>query len=263
MVHNELSLEGRVALVTGGGRGIGRAISVALGRRGAAVAVNWRRDEAAAAETLALLHAMGVSAVSVQGAVDDYDRHASLVREVEGRLGAVGILVHNGGVGSRGDYVIDTPIEDVERLFRVHAAGPHALTREVLPGMRQLDRGDIIFISSVAAHVLTAGGGPYNMAKSASDALAHTLAKEEAQNGIRVNIVAPGLVATEMGDRLMRGLTQGEVRQASDLDDTSPFGHVCRPEEIADAVAFFASAQAGYVTGQKLVVDGGAYPLRA
>ncbi|WP_332642204.1 SDR family NAD(P)-dependent oxidoreductase [Aeromicrobium sp.] len=251
-----------MALVTGGGRGIGQAISLALGRAGAAVAVNWRRDEESATKTLSLLEEMGARAIIVQGSIDDYARHASLVAEVEEQLGPIGILVHNGGVGSRGDLVIDTDVADVERLFRVHGAGPHSLTRHVLPGMRTQERGDIVMISSVAAHVLTPGGGPYNMAKAALEALAHTLSKEEIDHGIRVNIVAPGFVATEMGDRLIRGLSKGEVADASEPGASEIMGHVCQPEEIADAVTFFVSPQSGYITGQKLIVDGGSYPHR-
>lgn len=254
-------LAGRVALVTGGGRGIGRAISLTLADRGAAVAINWRKDEESALETLEAVRALGVPAVMVQGSVDDQERHASLVAEVTDELGPIDILVHNAGIASRGSTVENTQTEEVERVLRVHAIGPHGLTRHVLPGMRAADRGDIVFLSSVAAHVLPAGGAPYNMGKAASDGLAYTLAKEEAAHGIRVNIVAPGLVTTEMGDRLMRGLTAGAVQHASEIDDASPFGHVCRPEEVADAVAFLVSTT--YVTGQKIAVDGGSYPFRA
>jgi NAD(P)-dependent dehydrogenase (short-subunit alcohol dehydrogenase family) len=100
------------------------------------------------------------------------------------------------------------------------------------------------------------------MAKAAAEALAHTLAKEEAANGIHVNIVAPGLVASEMGNRLTAARSGGDVRRADELDDQSPYGHVCRPEEVADVVRFLVSAKAGYLTGQRIVIDGGANPHR-
>ncbi|MGV9665920.1 SDR family NAD(P)-dependent oxidoreductase [Nocardia niigatensis] len=255
-------LAGRVALVTGGGRGIGRAISLALAARGATVAVNWARDEQSAKNTVAELNSLGATALAVHGPVGDPEAVTAMVDHVTSEFGAIGILVHNGGIASRGRPVSDTDPAEVERLLRVQAIGPHHLSKLVLPGMRTCERGDIIMISSVAAHALGAAGAPYNMAKAALEALAHTLAKEESANGIHVNIVAPGLVASEMGDRLTAALSGGAHRHAADLDATSPFGHVCRPEEVADIVSFLVSPAAGYLTGQRIVVDGGAYPYR-
>ncbi|MFE3057046.1 SDR family NAD(P)-dependent oxidoreductase [Nocardia sp. NPDC059239] len=255
-------LAGRVALVTGGGRGIGRAISHALAARGAMVAVNWVRHEQSAKDTVAELHSLGATALAVHAPVDDPVAVTAMVDRVTGELGPISILVHNGGVASRGRLVSDTDPAEVERLLRIQAIGPHHLTKLVLPGMRTCERGDIIMISSVAAHALGAAGAPYNMAKAALEALAHTLAKEESPNGIHVNIVAPGLVASDMGDRLTAAMSGGIHRHAADLDATSPFGHVCRPEEVADVVAFLVSPAAGYLTGQRIVIDGGAYPYR-
>jgi len=259
---DEDSLSGRTALVTGGGRGIGRAISLALAARGAAVAVNWARDEGAAQAAVDEIRAVGGAALAVHGSIDDIDAHQPMVDAIVAELGPISILVHNGGIASRGRSVADTSAEEVERLLRIQAVGPHHLTGLVLPGMRSEPRGDIVMISSVAAHTLGAGGAPYNMAKAALEALAHTLAKEEVRHGIHVNIVAPGLVATDMGDRLTKAVTRGSYEKATDLDDTSPFGQVCRPEDIADVVLYLTSAGAGYLTGQRITVDGGANAYR-
>jgi 3-oxoacyl-[acyl-carrier protein] reductase len=262
-LHAAAPLAGRVALVTGGGRGIGRATSLALADAGAAVAVNYRRDAAAAGEVVEAIVSGGGRAIAVQASIDDEAGHAPMVERIVAELGPISILVHNGGIASRGLPVSETTTEELLRVLAVHAVGPHALCRLVVPGMRELERGDVVMISSVAAHMLAANGAPYNMGKLALEALAHTLAKEEAAHGIHVNIVAPGLVASEMGDRLVKATTGGRAETAADLDAESPFGHVCRPSEIADVVRFLVSPQAGYLTGQRIVVDGGAHPHRA
>lgn len=250
-----MSLAGRVALVTGGGRGIGRAICVALAEDGADVAVNYRKDEAAAKETVAAVEALGRRAHAYAAAVDDLDACRSMVAAVERDLGPVGILVNNAGIASRGQSVKNTDPTELERVVRIHALAPHALCGMVLPGMRGLERGDIIMISSAATLYNGPGGAPYNMGKAAMEALAYTLAKEERPHGIRVNVVAPGLVETEMGRRLMKA-TAG-VDDLRQLDAQMPFGRVCQPEDVAGVVRFLVSEGASYVTGQRLYVHGG------
>ena len=248
-------MQGRVALITGGGRGVGRAISLALAADGAAVAVNYRRDQAAADDTVAEIRAAGGTAVAYGASVDDYDQNAAMVAEVEADLGAIGILVHNAGIASRGMSVVDTEPDELRRVMATHALGPHYLSRLAIPKMRTLDRGDVVMISSVATRGLSANGAPYNMGKTALEALAVTLSREERNNGIRVNIVAPGLVETEMGRRLMKA-TAG-VTDLRTLDSASPFGRVCQPEDVANVVRFLVSEQNTYVTGQKIYCDGG------
>jgi NAD(P)-dependent dehydrogenase (short-subunit alcohol dehydrogenase family) len=225
--------------------------------------VNYARDDAAAKDTVAAIEAAGGWAIAVQAAVEDADADREMVERVSGELGPISILVNNGGIASRGRSVADTDPAEVVRLLGIHAVGPHHLCRLVVPQMREQERGDVVMISSVAAHGLGANGAPYNMGKAALEALAHTLAKEELRHGIHVNIVAPGLVATDMGDRLTKALSGGAAQKAADLDARSPFGHGCRPEEIADVVAFLVGPQAGYVTGQRICVDGGSSPHRA
>jgi NAD(P)-dependent dehydrogenase (short-subunit alcohol dehydrogenase family) len=246
-------LEGRVALVTGGGRGIGAAICLGLAADGADVAVNYRRSADAAAEVVAAIEALGRRAVAVQAAVDDPEADEAMVAEAVDALGGLDLLVHNAGVASRGSAVADTHPDEVLRLLNIHAIGPHHLTRLALPHIRRADRGDIVFISSIATREPAPNGAPYNMAKSAMEALAFSLAKEEQRHGIHVNVVAPGLVHTEMGRRLV----QSWGADIDELDPTMPFGRVCRPEDVADVVRYLVSPAAGYVTGQRLYVDGG------
>jgi NAD(P)-dependent dehydrogenase (short-subunit alcohol dehydrogenase family) len=251
-----MKLSGRVALISGGGRGIGRAVSLALAEDGAAVAVNYRRDEQAALETLSAIEELGGKAKAYQASVDRFEEDEAMVEQVLADFGHVDILVNNAGVASRGHSVADTDPAELERVVRTHALAPHYLSKLVLPSMRARPRGDIIMISSTATGLLPANSGPYNMGKAAMEALAATLSKEELQHGIRVNVVAPGLVETEMGRRLVKATRA--VDDMRKLDAAMPFGHVCSPEEVADVVRFFVSDAARYVTGQRLYVDGGA-----
>ncbi|HEY8489536.1 MAG TPA: SDR family oxidoreductase [Dehalococcoidia bacterium] len=250
-----MSLAGRVALVTGGGRGVGRAISLALAEDGADVAINYRRDEEAARETAEAVRRLGRRAEVYAASVDDFDQDRAMVEAVLRDFGKVDILVNNAGIASRGQYVVDTDPEELRRVVGVHAFGPFYLCKLVLPSMRQQPRGDIIFISSVAAQSLNAAGAPYNMGKTAMEALAKTLSKEEQAHGIRVNVVAPGVVETEMGRRLVRA-TAG-VEDMRQLDPLSPFGRVCQPEDVAGVVRFLCSDAASYVSGQVITVHGG------
>lgn len=249
-----MGLDGRVALVTGGSRGVGRAIALRLARDGAAVAVNYRRDDAAATEVVAAIQGSGSRAVACRAPVDDGDAVSAMAAAVRSELGEIDILVSNAGAASRGRAVADTEPEEYLRLMNVHVFGPIALIRALLPGMRRLPRGDIIFISSITTDHAPANSAPYTMAKAAMEMAARTLAREERPHGIRVNVIAPGLVATEMGERLVRAVDGRELR---DLGDSYPFGRVCQPEDVAAAAGFLVSAEAGYITGQRIAVDGG------
>jgi NAD(P)-dependent dehydrogenase (short-subunit alcohol dehydrogenase family) len=250
-----MSLEGRVALVSGGGRGIGRAIAIGLAKDGADVAINYRRDDEAAASAVAEIEAMGRKAKAYSASVDDFEADKAMVDRVLSDFGSIGILVNNAGIASRGNSVADTDPAEMERVVRTHAFGAHYLSKLCIPSMREQPRGDIVMITSGATRGLGANGAPYNMAKTAMEALAITLSKEERKHGVHVNIVAPGLVETEMGARLVRA-TQG-VTDLRQLDAAMPFGHVCQPEEIADVVRFVVSDAARYMTGQRIYVDGG------
>jgi NAD(P)-dependent dehydrogenase (short-subunit alcohol dehydrogenase family) len=250
----------RVALVTGGGRGIGRAISLRLAGDGIDIAVNYHRDEESAAATVADIEALGGRARAYQASVASWDDDVAMVDAVLADFGHVDVLVHNGGIASRGNTVEATDPNEMERVVRTHAFGPFYLSKLLLPQMRELDRGDIIFISSVATDHHAANGSPYNMGKAAAEALALTLAAEEQSHGIRVNIVAPGLVTTDMGDRLARAMTGGAATAAADLDSAFPFGRVARPEDVAEVVAFFVSEAGSYLSRQRVVVHGGGQP---
>ncbi|MEQ9518618.1 MAG: SDR family oxidoreductase [Parvibaculum sp.] len=250
----EQSLNGRVALVTGASRGIGRAIALTLADAGADIAINFRRDEDAAQEVAKLIRQKGRRAEVYAASVDDFEQTASMVADVIRDFGSIGILINNAGIASRGQEVAGTEAAELERVMRVHALAPHNLSKLVLPTMRKAERGDIIMISSVATLSMGANGAPYNMGKAAMEALALTLAKEERKHGIRTNIVSPSLTVTEMGTRLVKARSGADIH---DLDATSPFGRVSVPEDVAAAVLFFVSNANPYCNGQKLNVDGG------
>lgn len=250
-----MTLSGRVALVTGGGRGIGRGISMALAEAGATVAINYRRDVEAARETAAAIESMGGKAGTYTASVDDWEQDKAMVDAVLQDFGHIDILVNNAGIASRGQSVAETDIAEMERVVATHAFGAFYLSKLVLESMRQQPRGDIVMISSAAAASLGPNGAPYNMGKAALEALAHTLAKEERQHNIHVNIVAPGLVESEMGRRLARA-TMG-AQDMRELDARSPFGRVCQPEDVANVVRYLVSEEASYLTGQRVQVDGG------
>lgn len=250
----------RVALVTGGGRGLGRAISLSLGRAGLDVAVNYRRDEAAALSTVADIEALGRRSVACQASVDQWGDDEAMVAAVLNHFGRVDVLINNAGIASRGHSVADTDPAELSRVMATHALGPFYLSKLLVPQMRTLGGGHVVFISSVATTAHAGNGSPYNMGKAAVEALALTLAKEEQPHGIRVNIVAPGLVVTDMGDRLAKAMTGGAVSGSAELDATFPFGRVCRPEDVAAVVSFLVSDGASYISGQRIAVDGGGNP---
>jgi NAD(P)-dependent dehydrogenase (short-subunit alcohol dehydrogenase family) len=250
-----MSLSGRVALVSGASRGVGRAIALALAEDGADIAVNYRREAAEAEATVAAVKALGRKAKAYQASIDDYEQDKAMIDAVAADFGRLDILVHNAGIASRGRSVVDTDPSEPQRLFATHAQGAHHLAALALAHIRKQDRGDVIVISSVATLGHAANGAPYNMAKAALEALAYTLAKEERPNGVFVNIVAPGLVDTDMGQKLARATMGADDIHV--LDSRMPFGHVCQPEEVAAVVRFLVSPANSYVTGEKINVHGG------
>ena len=249
-----MTLKGRVAIVTGGNRGIGRSIAIGLAEDGADIAINFRRDEQGADETLAVIRELGVTAQAYQAPVDDYEAVHEMVAHIASDFGQIDILVNNAGIASRGNSVADTDPAEFERVVKTHTFGTFYATREVIPYLRQRPRGDIVMISSAATRRWAGNGAPYNVGKAGLEALASGIAKEELKNNIRVNVVAPGLVETEMGRRLAKA-TAG-VKDLRELDESSPFGHVCQPEDVANVVRYLVSDLNSYVTGERIYVDG-------
>ena len=252
--------EGRVALITGGSRGIGAATARLLAERGCDVAINYQSNRDAADAVAETVRSLGRRAGVYQADITKAADCEAMAASITSDLGPAGILVNNAGVGSASvgqPPIAEMADADLQRLLDVHVFGPLRLCRSLVPGMRGLGRGDVIMVSSVAAQGYGPRMGVYAIAKAGMEAMAYTLAKEERQHGIRVNVVSPGLVETDMG-KLLVSFARG-VEDIRSLDQTSPFGFVCQPDDIANAIVFLCSEEGRYITNQRLTVNGGGF----
>ena len=239
----------RAAVVTGGSRGIGRAVCVALAKQGCNVVVNYCHGEAAAAETVALCKAEGVDAVAVQADVSTAEGCKKLFEEAVNAFGRVDVLVNNAGV-TRDNLILRMSEEDFDAVLDANLKGAFLCCKEAARRMVRQRCGRIINLSSVVALRGNAGQANYCASKAGLIGLTKSLARELASRNVTVNAVAPGFIATDMTAVLP------EAVQAEMVKDI-PLGRVGRTEDVANAVAFFAAEQSSYLTGQVLCVDGG------
>ena len=246
-------LEAKTALVTGGSRGIGRAIALELAREGADVFVNYRRDAEAAERTAADIRALGRRAFTGQGDVGKYEAVEAVVEAAVRDLGRIDIVVANSGVASRPQPVATMDLKEWQRVIDVDLNGVFYTLRATVPKLVAQKSGCVLVVSSVGADLCAPFGAPYHVSKAGVNALTKVLARELAPERIRVNCVAPGVVLSDMGERLKNAL--GEELVLSGI----PLGRAGKPEEIGKLAAFLASEDAAFITGQIYRIDGGAW----
>ena len=247
-------LEHRVAVVTGASRGIGRGIALELGTAGASVALSYRRDATAANETVAAIEAGGARAIAVCANMSEPSDLDALADTVLAEFGYVDIIVNSAGDGGRGLCVADTYPAELRRLMMIYAFSAARLAQLLLPQMRARPRADIVMISSSELRGGATGNAGYRMAIAALEALAAVLADEEGPHGVRVNTVAPGLVATQSGAR--RARAELGVENIQTLEADHPLGRLPRPADLARVVKFLVSEETCCLTGQRIVVGG-------
>ncbi|MFQ3682065.1 3-oxoacyl-[acyl-carrier-protein] reductase [Roseiflexus sp.] len=244
-----MSLKNKIAVVTGGSRGIGRAISTTLAAAGATVVVNYQRNAAAAEETVAAITAADGAAIGIQADVSVAEDVERLFKTVIERYGTIDILVNNAGI-TRDTLLLRMKEDDFDAVIDTNLRGVYLCTKAALRPMTKARSGRIINITSVVGLIGNAGQSNYAAAKAGIIGFTRAVAREMASRSITVNAVAPGYIETE----LTAGLGD-QVRSA--ILEAIPLGRLGTPQDVANLVCFLASDAAAYITGQTLTVDGG------
>ncbi|MQC26549.1 MAG: 3-oxoacyl-[acyl-carrier-protein] reductase [Chloroflexi bacterium] len=243
------SLEGRVAVVTGGSRGIGRAIALELAARGARIVVNYNRASKAADEVVAEIEKGGGQALAVQANVADIEQAAALIQAAIDKFEKIDILVNNAGI-TRDTLILRMSEEDFDAVIATNLKGTFNCSKAAVRPMMKAHFGRIINITSISGQIGNAGQTNYSASKAGQIGFTKALAREIASRKITVNAVAAGYVDTEIWEGVSEEIRESFIEQI-------PLGRKGEPAEIAYAVAFLASDEAAYITGQTLAVDGG------
>ena len=244
-----MSLKDKIALVTGGTRGIGREIALSLAKEGANIAITYTSNKDAALKVLEEIKEEGVNAIAVKANVVNSDEVLSMVKEVEGQLGTIDILVNNAGI-TKDNLLIRMSEDDWDSVLDVNLKGVFLCTKAVARSMMKKRYGKIINISSVVGANGNAGQGNYSASKAGVIGFTKSMAKELAARGVRVNAIAPGFIQTDMTDVLKEEIKDEMVKNI-------PLNSFGQPKDIANLVVFLASEKSDYITGQVIKVDGG------
>ena len=239
---------GKVALVTGASKGIGKAICVELAKSGYRIVVNYKSDEKGAIDTLEMVRKAGSEGQIMQFDVSDFDETQSAVDDILKENGAIDALVNNAGITADGLFIM-MPRKDWNAVIDISLSGFYNVTKPVLEKMIRLKRGAIVSIASVAGLLGNRGQANYSAAKAGLIGASRSVASEVARLGIRVNVVAPGLIETDM-------IKDAPVENIKAL---IPMARIGKPQEVARVVKFLCSDDASYVTGQVISVNGGMY----
>jgi 3-oxoacyl-[acyl-carrier protein] reductase len=243
-------LTDKVALVTGGSRGLGRAIALALARQGADVGVNFRGNAEAAAEVVTAIRSMGRAALAIQGDTSaGRESCEAIVKAALDEFGKVDILVNNAGI-TRDNLIMRMDAEEWESVIDTNLGGPFWMTRAIARPMLKARAGRIINMSSVAGRMGNVGQANYASAKAGLIGLTKSVARELASRGITCNAIAPGLIETELTADLNQAARDFVI-------NSTPLGYIGSVDDVAAAAVYFASDEARYITGQVLGVDGG------
>lgn len=244
---NELQSK-KVAIVTGGSKGIGRAISVELARWGCHIVVNYKSDERGAAETLTMLKKEGGDGSIMQFDVANFAESHRAVNDIVANLKSIDILVNNAGITADGLFIM-MPRRDWDAVIATSLNGFYNMTKPVIEKMVRQKRGTIVSIASVAGIIGNRGQANYSAAKAGLIGASRAVATEVARLGIRVNVVAPGLIQTDM-------IKDAPVENIKNL---IPMARIGQPQEVARVVRFLCSDDASYITGQVISVNGGMF----
>ncbi|MCT4565037.1 MAG: 3-oxoacyl-[acyl-carrier-protein] reductase [Maledivibacter sp.] len=244
-----MNLSGKTAIVTGGSRGIGKAIALKLAKYGANIVVNYTSNSNMAEETVNEIRDLGRKALAIKADVSNADDVKNLVKEVGKSFESIDILVNNAGI-TKDSLLIRMKDEDWDKVMNVNLKGTFLCTKLVGKKMMKQRSGSIVNITSVVGIIGNAGQANYSASKAGVIGFTKSTAKELAVRGINVNAVAPGFIQTEMTEKLTEEVVEN-------YEKNIPLGKLGKPEDVANVVAFLCSEQAAYVTGQVINVDGG------